>query len=163
MFERWILKIYLELIEGKGEEDSNSLPATHPNSRVSQSSGGIEQQKPCGRVWGWLSSWAWHWWLTVYLQLQNETGVLGHHYNRENKRKRNSKPLLRPKFGNKMWGQGSDGEDQHHKWWHKNIFPWSVLPIQVQTKEDSPQPPAVPLSQHHPSLGSPGFSTSKMT
>lgn len=37
-------------------------------------------------------------------RLQNETGVLGYHNNRESKRKRYLKPLLRPKFGNGMWG-----------------------------------------------------------
>lgn len=48
-------------------------------------------------------------------RLQNEIGVLGHHYDRENKRKRYPNPLLRPKFGNRIWGRGSGGEDQHHK------------------------------------------------
>ena len=95
-------------------------------------------------------------------RLQNETGVLGDHYDRENKRKRYPNPLLRHRFGNSTWGQGSGGEDQHHKGWLKNIVARSPLPIQVQAKADSPHPPSVPLTQHHPSPGSPGFSTSKM-
>lgn len=59
-----------------------------------------------------------------------------------------SNDLLKPKY---CQGRPKTGDK------NLNTFSWSLLPIQVQAKEDSPQPPTVPLSQHHPSSGSPDF------
>lgn len=94
-------------------------------------------------------------------RLQNEMGVLGHHYNSENKRKRYPKPLLRPKFETGCGVRGvvvrisiiSDGS--------RTFSLGQSCPSRCRQRKTVPNLLLSP-SQRHPSFGSPGFSTSKM-